>query len=531
MDKVTYEPSKDNVQKQVALEQTKQLDYYSIMSSFQHMLIARQMDLQNAVINYIKKRSGTENSFVNLLVILIIMHPMKALNAIKQQLLRIWNTLLYTHRFVKAIKDKKPAPEKIMLEVKQIHENTLNHLYSAFDWYLKSNNNIVSKKNHIIATLKSPIEGSKNDKDFPILKSQPQEQTSEIKFHNCLFYFEKKSKEDKIYSPTGEMKRMNYILYIWSYEASQEVLDKLCTHVANQYAKSKVDAVWSQKMYTNSGTEWKEESLGRNKRKISTVILQNDYNKKLMDSLTHFLQTEEWHLDRGIPWKKSFLFHGPPGTGKTSMIKSISYEVQRHIHYLNLSTVTSDEMLSSLMSKISFNETIIVMEDIDAMSNITHQRKTEQEEKEDRERRRRRRHSKDNHDDDHDEQQKSTLTLSGLLNQIDGIHNNHGMILVMTTNHVDKLDEALIRDGRVDDKVYFGPCDSKQIYMMFKNFYNGSLKLDTRYFEEKFDNFIKTTVLAPCKVENAMRKYYEDPNEAIEYLLNPSDNLTENRVK
>jgi len=226
----------------------------------------------------------------------------------------------------------------------------------------------------------------------------------------------------------------------------------------------------------------------------------------------HFLHTEEWHLERGIPWKKSFLFYGPPGTGKTSMIKSISYEVQRHIHYLNLSTVMSDEMLSNLMSQIEFNETIIVLEDVDAMSNITHQRKditTSQDNDENEDGKKKR------------EEPRSTLTLSGLLNQIDGLHNNHGMILVMTTNHVDKLDEALIRDGRVDDKVFFGPCNEEQIYGMFKNFYNGGLKWDVSYFRTRFNDVLKTNIIAPCKVENAMRKFYEHPELAIEYLLEP----------
>ena len=107
--------------------------------------------------------------------------------------------------------------------------------------------------------------------------------------------------------------------------------------------------------------------------------------------------------------------------------------------------------------------------------------------------------------------------LIGILNQIDGVHNNHGMILIMTTNYPDLLDEALIRDGRVDERVFFDYCDYEQIHLMFKNFYNGnSVSLET----------IKTKInlteykVAPCNVENSMRRYYSNQMAALDDIVN-----------
>ena len=217
-------------------------------------------------------------------------------------------------------------------------------------------------------------------------------------------------------------------------------------------------------------------------------------------------------MERGISYKQSYLFYGPPGTGKTSLIKALSYEIERNIHFLNLSMIKDDDQLDKLMSAINFKTSIIVLEDIDVMSKVTHNRNEEPEPvsvpaptptgagaagesgasapKE------------------------SRLTLSGLLNQFDGIRQTHGMILIMTSNHPEVLDAALIRDGRVDEKVLFGFASLDQIYGMFKNFYNGDSPSQT----EINKTLQSRTDLTPAMIENAMRRFYKEPHKALEYI-------------
>ena len=103
-----------------------------------------------------------------------------------------------------------------------------------------------------------------------------------------------------------------------------------------------------------------------------------------------------------------------------------------------------------------------------------------------------------------------------ILNAIDGLKNNHGMILIMTTNHPEHLDKALIRDGRIDERLLFDYCDHEQIFKMFRNFYNGNLEVEYKDIQE-LD--ITTRKLAPCNVENAMKKHYKDSTKAYQYLV------------
>ena len=121
------------------------------------------------------------------------------------------------------------------------------------------------------------------------------------------------------------------------------------------------------------------------------------------------------------------------------------------------------------------------------------------------------------------ENTKNNVTLSGILNQIDGLHNNHGMILIMTTNYPEKLDKALIRDGRVDERIFFDYCDHEQIYMIFKNFYNEN-SISLKKIKEVID-FNKRKI-SPSNVENSMRRYYNDPLKALNDIINFEDNKT-----
>lgn len=65
------------------------------------------------------------------------------------------------------------------------------------------------------------------------------------------------------------------------------------------------------------------------------------------------------------------------------------------------------------------------------------------------------------------------VTLSGLLNALDGVASSEGRIVFMTTNYLERLDAALIRPGRVDLKEYIGYCTEDQLEQMYRRFYNG----------------------------------------------------------
>jgi SpoVK/Ycf46/Vps4 family AAA+-type ATPase len=295
-------------------------------------------------------------------------------------------------------------------------------------------------------------------------------------------------------------------------------------YITQQYAIQKSQIIWKQLTYTNNENTWISTDTGKNMRKIESVVLNNGSNKRLKEELVNFANSEQWHLEHGIPYKKTYLFYGPPGTGKTSMIKAMSYEFQRHIHYIALNMIRDDLQLNSLMSQIKLNETIIVIEDVDAMTNVVHDRdlkttttttttttintNTNDNDKNDL--------NKNKFDNI---KHRPGITLSGLLNAIDGIHNNHGMILIMTTNKPEVLDKALLREGRVDDKIYFGTCDNNTIYNLMKNFYNGKMLIT----EKEFTKLTFPKNITPCKVENFMKKHWNSYENALDSIMNDSE--------
>lgn len=500
-------------------------DFFSIKSAYQTLLIQKTLECHDMMTDYFK----LSHPIARMMFMYVFFNPSKTYDLLKNNIMKGFNSSFYLKNSLLAFLTFRKQPIKKTYEITYINENLINHLYFAFDWYLKTNSKIKTVDNHTILIVNKPIEGSKVDKEYNILKTIPDEIRTEFEYKSCKYYYSKTSYEDTIYAPSGEIKKRNYKITIWTYDEQINSFDNLTSYIVNQYAKSKIDDVWTQKLFTHENNCWIEKNLDKNKRKISSVIMKNDKNIEISNMLQHFSQSEEWHLERGLPYKKSFLFYGPPGTGKSSMIKAISYELQRHIHYLNLSTINNDQELMNIMSKIDYKETIIVIEDIDAQSSIVYKRNSNDNNK-----------INDNINEKDininntllalnllkdsnmvdKEKTKSKLTLSGLLNQIDGVHNNHGMILIMTTNCPEKLDDALIRDGRVDERILFDYVDHEQIYKMFKNFYdNNIVSLDL--IKSKINtNIYKTT---HSSVENSMRRHYNNQINALDDIINSFD--------
>ncbi len=509
--------------------QYENVDLFSIKNAYNGMIIKKTMEAHELLSNYFKMT----HPLIKMTLAFMLLHPHETFNLGKTYSINLCSFGMFMGRSIKAFIYRKPQPVKKTFEISYIVDNSINHLYIAFDWFLKSNSKIKKNENHSVLSMVKPIEASKKDKDYHVLKTVPEEQITEFVYDTYTFNYSKNSFDDVIYAPSGEMKKKNHKLLIWCYHCGNDTFDKLSTYVINAYAKSKIDEVWVQKIYKHTQGIWKDSILDRNKRKISSVVMKGMKNQEITELLNHFTQTEEWHLERGIPYKKSFLFYGPPGTGKSSMIKAMSFELQRHIHYLSLSTIKNDQELSNLMSNINFKETILVIEDIDAQCSFVHKRFNTHELKETVE-------TKVNNDIinsdptnlvllsklmiatnkqdmDKEFEHKTQLTLSGILNQIDGVHNNHGMILIMTTNYPELLDEALIRDGRVDERIFFDYCDYEQIHLMFKNFYNNNcISLET--IKSKIN--LSEYKIAPCNVENSMRRYYSNQMDALDDIVN-----------
>ena len=143
-----------------------------------------------------------------------------------------------------------------------------------------------------------------------------------------------------------------------------------------------------------------------------------------------------------------------------------------------------------MFEKIPFNETILVIEDINAASKVTHERGDKDD-----------RHNDEN--DKEDNKEESKLTLSGLLNAIDGgIIESHGRIMIVTTNHPEVLDKALIRSGRIDMNFDFSLCNTSQIRGLFSNFFERYPPDNTEFLDG---------VCSPASVTSILLEHKDDP--------------------
>ncbi|KAI0477719.1 BCS1 N terminal-domain-containing protein [Xylariaceae sp. FL0804] len=216
-----------------------------------------------------------------------------------------------------------------------------------------------------------------------------------------------------------------------------------------------------------------QRCMARATRPFSTVVLNEKTKQDLIEDVEDYLSpaTVRWYANRGIPYRRGYLLHGPPGTGKSSLSLALAGFFKMRIYIVSLSSVnSSEEVLGSLFGDLP-RRCVVLLEDIDT-AGLTHTREEVDEDQSD-------------SDSDSTEAGKSTkgknktkkntndeknhrLSLSGLLNILDGVASQEGRVLIMTTNHVDKLDKALIRPGRVDMIVKFGLADHGMTASIFR---------------------------------------------------------------
>lgn len=217
-------------------------------------------------------------------------------------------------------------------------------------------------------------------------------------------------------------------------------------------------------------------------RTKDSVILRKGQAEDLFADLENFLGQEQEYVKRCLPYHRGYLLYGPPGSGKTSIVKALANEFGLDLWYLPLGDISKDTNLLSLISQVDA-KSILLLEDVDVFD-VAQQR---------------------NNDDDDDS---SEVSLSGLLNALDGVATPHGLITIMTTNNKDALDDALIRAGRVDRTEFIDYADEYQANELFKFFFSQPpsqrLKVSRDTSCSEILEIFKRHMLDPAEAEAAL---------------------------
>lgn len=225
----------------------------------------------------------------------------------------------------------------------------------------------------------------------------------------------------------------------------------------------------------------------RPSRPMETVVLNHDAKARILADINEYLHpaTPAWYANRGIPYRRGYLFHGPPGTGKTSLSFALSGIFGLDIYCISLLEPTlTEEDLGLLFSSLP-RRCVVLLEDIDSAglhrrNDRTVEISTETSGGQTEIGREIAKAFKSVHENNEKTKPNQGISLSGLLNAIDGVASHEGRVLVMTTNYPDKLDDALIRPGRVDMIVEFTMATRKQIRELFIRMYSSDTPKPTK---------------------------------------------------
>ncbi|CAN1162825.1 AAA-ATPase ASD, mitochondrial [Linum perenne] len=272
----------------------------------------------------------------------------------------------------------------------------------------------------------------------------------------------------------------------------------------------KLHANGSRKTHGGSETASWSHILFNHPASFQTLAIDPVRKKEIMDDLVAFTKSEEYYARIGKAWKRGYLLYGPPGTGKTTMIAAIANFLNYDIYDLELTAVKNNTDLRKLLIEIS-SKAIVVIEDIDCSLDITGQRK------------RRKTNDKEEATDEKDQKPKqpkedreakpSQVTLSGLLNFIDGLWSACGgeRLIVFTTNHVEKLDPALIRKGRMDKHIELSYCSFEAFRVLAKNY----LLLHDHQLFDKIRQLLLETKMTPADVAEHLMPKTVPPNPEV----------------
>jgi len=292
----------------------------------------------------------------------------------------------------------------------------------------------------------------------------------------------------------------NITIEVFSYTANISTMQLFLNKITDVYIdKIKSTREKNRYIYTIKQVDYEDyycdcwnESLFETTRSFDNLF----FNEKdvLLKKLNFFLENKEWYYKKGVPYTLGIGLSGEPGTGKTSIIKAIAKYTNRHIVNISMKLFKTRKQLykfffettynrKNVTDSICYDNKIIVIEDIDCLGDIILERKKNTSgnidmtatvlqsilDKPDKE------SDKDTPENEFKKALKietDPITLDDILNIFDGIEEHTGRIMIITSNHYDKLDKALTRPGRIDIKLEMSKLSIESIVEIYNHLYD-----------------------------------------------------------
>ena len=209
-------------------------------------------------------------------------------------------------------------------------------------------------------------------------------------------------------------------------------------------------------------------------RSLDSVILTTGEKERLIADIEKFKRASQRYRRLGVPYHRGYLLYGPPGTGKTSLVSAIAARFEMSIYAINL-TEFNDRSLVRAINDVPRNS-IVLFEDIDCMRSGKARDVVET-----------RPATKELHRaaDKNEVLDQLGVTLSGLLNVLDGFHAPENVLFVMTSNRIENLDAALLRPGRIDYRLYMGAATCEQKAELYRRFFPICSEFEAQLFVEE----------------------------------------------
>lgn len=251
-------------------------------------------------------------------------------------------------------------------------------------------------------------------------------------------------------SPSSSSGRKEELMFTCSSPEGLKALEDLLVSFTDA---KQVGKKTSYIVNTDKWGDWDYEELPP--KTLDSVFLPPGVKEDLLEDIDNFLSKEDRFKALGMPYHRGYCLYGDPGNGKSSVALALANHYNMDLYNLPLSAVSEDSSLTKSIAGLRKNS-LLLLEDIDIFSSTM---------------------SRDG------QENAKAPTLAGLLNALDGVSTPHGLIAIMTTNHFEKLDDALIRKGRMDYKLELKAPVPYQIDQMFRAVFEEPLNVEPRTFE------------------------------------------------